>query len=165
MKNAVLALLDELIIPYEYLEHPPAMTMEDLADMDEKTDAVYMKNLFLRNGSGKQHYLVVVCGDKRVDLKALAGEIGSSRLSFASDERLLKHLGLKPGQVGPFGLMNDKEKAVMTILDKDMVGCLRISFHPNDNAATVIISYDDLQKYLNHVGAAVRTVSIPEGAL
>ena len=165
MKNEVLALLDELKIPYEYLEHAPAMTMADLADMDEKTDAVYMKNLFLRNGSGKQHYLVVVVGDKRVDLKALAGLIGSSRLSFASDERLMKYLKLKPGHVGPFGLINDTQKAVMTILDQDMIGEHRISFHPNDNSATVIISYDDLQKYLNHIGAAAQTARIPEGEL
>ena len=165
MKNAVLALLKSLNIPYEYLQHPPAMTMADLKDMDEKTGAVYMKNLFLRNGSGKQHYLVVVCGDKRVDLKALVGEIGSSRLSFASDERLMKHLKLLPGSVGPFGLMNDTEKAVMTVLDRDMVGNPRISFHPNDNTATVILSYEDLQKYLKHIGAKVQTVHIPEGEI
>lgn len=163
MKNAVLALLDRLDIPYEYLQHPPAMTMADLKDMDEKTGAVYMKNLFLRNGSGKQHYLVVVCGDKRVDLKALAGEIGSSRLSFASDERLMQHLKLTQGNAGPFGLMNDTEKAVITVLDRDMAGKPRISFHPNDNTATVIISYDNLQKYLKHIGASVQTARIPEG--
>ncbi len=162
MKNAVLMLLESLNIPYEYLQHPPAMTMADLKDMDEKTGAVYMKNLFLRNGSGKQHYLAVICGDKRVDLKALAGEIGSSRLSFASDERLMKHLKLLPGSVGPFGLMNDTEKAVMTVLDRDMVDKPRISFHPNDNTATVILSYESLQKYLKHIGAKVQTVHIPE---
>jgi Ala-tRNA(Pro) deacylase len=163
MKQAVLNLLDTLNIEYEYLSHAPAKTMADLNDMDEKTGAVYMKNLFLRNGTGKKHYLVVVCGDKRVDLKALAGVIGSSRLSFASDERLMKHLGLKPGHVGPFGLMNDQNKAVITILDEEMVDKPRISFHPNNNAATVILSYADLQKYLNHIGAQTMTAHIPEG--
>jgi Ala-tRNA(Pro) deacylase len=165
MKKAVLTLLDSLGIPYEYLEHPPAKTMADLNDMDERTGAVYMKNLFLRNGTGNRHYLVVVCGDKRVDLKALAGVIGSSRLSFASDERLMKYLGLMPGHVGPFGLMHDAEKAVTTVLDKDMSGKPRISFHPNDNAATVIISYEDLLKYLNHIGAAYQMAEVPQGEI
>jgi len=155
MKRKVLELLEELKVEYEYLEHEPATTMQDLEDIDKKTGAVYLKNLFLRNANGKTHYLVVVCGDKRVDLKKLAGEIGSSRLSFGSDERLLKHLKLMKGSVGPFGLLNDENKIVITVLDKEIIGKPRISFHPNDNAATVIISYSSLKKYLDHIKAKV----------
>lgn len=153
MRQSVMGLLDKLNIAYELLTHEAAHTMADLADFDAKTDAVYMKNLFLRNANGKQHYLVVVKGDKRVDLKKLAITIGATRLSFASDDRLKKYLNLNSGQVGPFGLMYDKEKKVTTVLDKDITALSRISFHPNDNTATVIIAYQGLQTYLKHVGA------------
>jgi len=162
MQQKILTLLDDLNVDYEYLTHAAAHTMADLADFDAQTNAVYMKNLFLRNANGKKHYLVVVKGDKRVDLKKLAKAIGATRLSFASDERLKKHLNLTQGHVGPFGLVYDTDNNVTTVLDKDIIGLPRISFHPNDNTATVIVSYDGLQRFLKHMGANVVTANIEE---
>lgn len=155
MKKEVLDLLAKLKIDYEYLDHAPAETMEDLKHIEKMIGGNYCKNLFLRNANGKVHYLVVVSGDKRVDLKSLAKEIGSSRLSFGSEERLYKNLKLKKGQVGPFGLMNDKESKVICVLDKDLIDEEKLSFHPNDNAATVVISYESLKRYLDYIEAKI----------
>jgi len=134
--------------------------MADLSDFDDQTNAVYCKNLFLRNANGKIHYLTVVAGDKAVNLKLLAPQIPSTRMSFASQVRLQKHLKLSSGHVGPFGLMNDTSGNVICVLDKDIVDKNRLSFHPNNNSATVIISYKDLKKYLEHLKTTVVYVNI-----
>jgi Ala-tRNA(Pro) deacylase len=155
MKNVVLAFLDDLQIDYDFYQHKAAYTMQDIKDFDQNRDAVYCKNLFLRNANGKQHYLAVVIGDKRVDLKTLSSDIKSSRLGFASEKRLMDHLKLKKGHVGPFGLLNDKNHHVICVLDQDMVGQKRLSFHPNDNTATVVMTYDDFKKCLDTLGVKV----------
>src|SRR5919198_551216 len=73
---------------------------------------------------------------KRVDLRALADQIGDGKLSFASPERLMTHLGLTPGSVSPFGLINDRAHAVRVVLDRDLKQASRLSVHPNINTAT-----------------------------
>lgn len=144
----VYKLLEELKISYKKYEHAPAYTMEDIEELDISIGGEYCKNLFLRNSKGNQHYLVVVNGSKNVDLKKLASEIPSTRLSFASDERLYRYLKLKPGSVSPFGLINDIDKHVEVVIDKDLVGSNLLCFHPNINTATVVISYEDFNKFL-----------------
>lgn len=84
-----------------------------------------------------------------VDLKNLSDQIGSTNLSFASEERLYKYLKLTPGSVGFFGLINDTEKHVEVLLDKALTASNIISFHPNVNTATISISYSDFEKFLN----------------
>ncbi|WP_105619702.1 prolyl-tRNA synthetase associated domain-containing protein [Vallitalea okinawensis] len=151
-EKQVYALLDKLDIAYELFEHEPAHNMEEIDDVQKKIGGVYCKNLFLRNSKGDQHYLTLVEGSKRVDLRRLARIIESTRLSFASPERLMKYLGLVPGEVGPFGLINDSQKVVKLIIDQSIVDAERISFHPNNNAKTVVISYKNLLKFINWVG-------------
>ena len=100
-------------------------------------DATHCKNLFLRNQKGSRHYLVVLTASKRADLRAVADQIGDGKLSFASPERLMTHLGLTPGSVSPFGLINDREHAVRVVLDRDFQTAARLAFHPNINTRDV----------------------------
>ena len=94
-------------------------TVDEAAEHWAGIDATHCKNLFLRNQKGNRHYLVVLTASKKADLRAVADQIGDGKLSFASPERLMTHLGLTPGSVSPFGLINDREHAVRVVLDRD----------------------------------------------
>src|SRR5262245_37922709 len=107
-EGPVVARLAELGIPYERFEHPPVATVEAAASHWVTIDATHCKNLFLRNQKGSRHYLVILGHSKRADLRAVADQIGDGKLSFASPERLMTHLGLTPGSVSPFGLIHDR---------------------------------------------------------
>jgi Ala-tRNA(Pro) deacylase len=122
-------------------------------------EAMHCKNLFLRNQKGDRHYLVVVPHSKSVDLRQVAEEIGDGKLSFGSPERLMKHLGLMPGSVSPFGLLNDPARHVRVFLDRALERADRVSFHPNDNTATLVLSGKDFERFLGHVGHAVHWIA------
>ena len=144
--------LDSLGISYESYEHPPIATAEAGVTYWAGIDAAHCKNLFLRNQRGDRHYLVIVDFRKRVDLRALAGEIGDGKLSFASPERMLKYLGVSPGSVSPFGLIADHERHVRVFIDRDLRDAARISFHPNINTATFVVLYPDFERFLVALG-------------
>lgn len=110
------------------------------------------KNLFLRDGSGKRHFLLVAPEHKAVDLKSVREQIGSSRLSFGSAERLERCLGLTQGSVSPFGILNDKECRVELVFDKDLIGKEKVGFHPNINTATLWLKFEDLLKVIEKNG-------------
>lgn len=152
IKEKVCGILDAAGISYERVDHPAAYTMEDLEQMDLPHKDAIAKNLFLRDSSGKHHFLVVVDGHRQVDLKALKVLIGSSRLSFASDERLEKYLGLTPGSVTALGILNDKEGAVKVIFDEALKQKDIIGVHPNINTAMLYLKLDDLVRFLTDHG-------------
>ena len=110
--------------------------------------ATPVKNLFLRNKKGNREYLVILGVDKRADLRQLVKIIGDDRFSFGSAERLMQTLGVTPGSVSPFGLLHDGSRQVLVIIDKDLRGAERLIFHPNDNTASVTISFADLERFL-----------------
>jgi Ala-tRNA(Pro) deacylase len=123
-------------------------------------DAAHCKNLFLRNKKGTIHYLVILEHLKEVDLKRLVGRLGDDRLSFASPERLMTHLGLSPGSVSPFGLINDGTHQVRVVIDADLRTADRIAFHPNVNTATIVLAWTDFQRFLARCGNPVRFVAL-----
>jgi len=145
---AVYAALDALGIPYGRHEHPAVFTVEQALVHWAGIDATHCKNLFLRNKKGNQHYLVVARHDTPIDLAALASCLGEGRLSFASAERLQSHLGLSPGSVSPFGLINDRSAAVRVLLDNALRSAARVGFHPNVNTATIVLSFVDFERFL-----------------
>lgn len=145
-------LLDSLGIKYVRYEHKPVYTVEEADNLDIDIPGQHCKNLFLRNKKGNIHYLVLADSKKYIDLKALSKEIGSSGLSFASEERLKKYLGLKTGAVSPFGLINDVEKQVIVLIDKGLTDKDLVNFHPNVNTATIGLSYKDLEKFIKWHG-------------
>ena len=156
----VLGVLDGLGIRYERVDHPPVFTVEEAVPYWRGIDATHCKNLFLRNKKGNRHYLVVVAHDKAVDLRRLAGQVGDDRLSFASPERLAAHLGLTPGAVSPFGLINDTAHAVQVVVDSEVRAARRVAFHPNANTSTLALSEADFERFLVFTGHALRTVRL-----
>ena len=97
---------------------------------------------------------------KRADLRGVADQIGDGKLSFASPERLLTHLGVTPGSVSPFGLINDASREVRVFLDADLKAAERISFHPNINTVTVVLAFTDFERFLAARGNPVRYVTM-----
>jgi Ala-tRNA(Pro) deacylase len=152
--------LCELGIHFERFEHPPVPTVEAAEQYWAGIDATHCKNLFLRNQKGNRHYLVVLVHSKKADLRAVADQIGDGKLSFASPERLMTHLGLTPGSVSPFGLINDRDHAVRVVLDRDLKSAERLGFHPNINTRTLVVSGADFQKFLAACGNTVRFVTV-----
>jgi len=157
---AVTVRLGELGIRYERHEHPAVPTVEAAEEHWAGIDATHCKNLFLRNQKGTRHYLVVLMHNKRGDLRAIADQIGDGKLSFGSPERLMKYLGVTPGSVSPFGLINDAEHQVRVYLDRDLKSATRISFHPNINTATWVIAYRDFERFLASTEHAARYVNV-----
>ena len=111
-REKVFARLEELGIPCEVTEHPAVFTIDEMDSLGITAKGEVCKNLFLRDAKGKRHFLVVVPGETRADLRALAEQLESSKLSFASAERLEKYLGLRQGEVTPLGVLNDADAAV-----------------------------------------------------
>jgi Ala-tRNA(Pro) deacylase len=158
---AVYAALDALGIGYERHEHPAVFTAEDASRFWDPIPGVQCKNLFLRNKKGDRHYLVVVEISKRVDLKDLVKIVADDRLSFGSAERLMDRLGLTPGSVSPFGLINDADGSVRVLIDQDLKGKARLIFHPNINTASVVVSWNDLERFLATRRNRVSVISLP----
>lgn len=160
-KKKIYELLDSLGISYQVIEHPAAYTIEDLYSLEEFRDNPWVaKNLFLRDEKGRRHFLVLLDKDKKADLKGLRALLQTSNLSFASEERLMKYLHLTKGSVTPLGIMNDEKKAVEIVIDKDLVGRDKIGVHPNDNTATVILSYVDLHKVIQTHGNVIHIIQL-----
>jgi Ala-tRNA(Pro) deacylase len=139
--------LDELGIAHETTAHDPVFTVEEAKAVRGELTGGHTKNLFLRNKKGAM-WLVVSQEDRLIDLKALARHLGAGRFSFSSADRLMRHLGVIPGAVTPFAVINDKQGVVRVVVDLSILAFERVNFHPLDNAMTTAISGDDLVKFL-----------------
>ena len=145
-------LLDELHIAYEYIEHPPAPTIEIAKQYWAGHDAQHCKNLFFRNHKGNRHYLVILNCDRDMAIHDIEKQLHQGKLSFASEARMDKYLGVKPGSVTPFGLINDTEHHVTVFLDQTLQQAEKLSFHPCINTASLIIKREELIKFLEYCG-------------
>lgn len=159
-KNSIYALLNNKHIHFTYTEHRPVYYMEELDALAIPASAVICKNLFLRNSSGKQHFLLTVPATTPVDLKQLAAKLTSSRLSFASAERLGKYIELQSGLVSPFGLLNDTSKSVIFVSSKNLSPSAIIGIHPNDNTATIWLTFGDLLALLSELKVEVKLIEM-----
>ena len=160
----VLDFLEGHDISYEIYRHPPLPTIEIALEYWKSIDSTHCKNLFFRNHKGNRHYLVSFECHKNLDIHSLEHQLHQGKLSFASPERMWRCLGLKPGSVSPFGLIHDmnlEEKAdvnpkelyenghrVKFYLDKDLQQAERVSFHPCDNTASVVVRREDFLRFL-----------------
>jgi len=154
-EKKVYEVLANLGIFYVKHEHPPVFTVEEAKKHWENISGTHCKNLFLRNKKGNRHYLVILESSKKADLKQLSNQLGEDRLSFASEERLMRYLGLETGSVSPLGLLNDSRKEVRVILDQDLKEADRVNFHPNINTATVGIDFRDFERFLTWRGNSI----------
>lgn len=145
-------LFEKLSVNFEYHEHPPLATIEDAIVHWKDYNAGRCKNIFFRNHKGDRHYLVILEHLQQLNIHDLERRLRQGKLSFASDQRLKKYLGLEPGSVSPFGLINDNEKHVHLFIDEKLKQSDRLAFHPNVNTATIIVSKSDFLRFLSHSG-------------
>ena len=152
--------LNQLNIKFEYYEHPSIPTIE-LAKIHKKDiDATHCKNVFLRNHKGKKHYFVVLEQSKNVNIRQLELMLKQGKLSFASDKRLIKYLNTKQGAVSPLGLIFDEDNNTTLFIDKELEGEEKLSFHPNVDNASIVISYADLIKYIDDKGISYELLDL-----
>ena len=148
-------------IEFERHDHPPVYTVADVERLVPPLPAVKTKNLFLRDKKGRRHFLVAVPAEKRVDIKALGAEIGSSRLSFGSPDRLKTYLGVEPGSVTVLATINDPRGAVELYFDRVLWEKDLFQFHPLVNTSTLLISRKNLRRFFELTGHEVRLVDVP----
>jgi Ala-tRNA(Pro) deacylase len=145
-------LFERLAIQFEYHEHPPLATIEDAKIHWKEYNSGRCKNIFFRNHKGDRHYLVILEHLRQLNIRDLEQRLRQGKLTFASDERLKKFLGIEPGSVSPFGLINDSENHVHLFIDEKLNEYDRLAFHPNVNTATLVISKSDFLKFLEYTG-------------
>ena len=145
-------ILKELDIPYDYYEHPAVSTISEARKYWKDIESAHCKNLFFRNHKGDRHYLVIIEHSKELSIRDLELRLKQGKLSFASDQRLKTYLGLTPGSVSPFGLINDKANHVHLFVDEKLNHAKKISFHPCLNNASLVIQYKDFRKFLEWTG-------------
>jgi len=152
IREQVLEVLEKLDIGYQLYEHPPLPTIDIASQYWKDIPSRHCKNLFFRNHKGNRHYLVILDASRALDIHDLEKRLRQGKISFASDQRLAKHLGLKPGSVSPFGLINDLSKHVYVFLDETLKESDNISFHPNENTSTLVIKFKDFERFLEWTG-------------
>lgn len=155
----LLALFDALGIVATTTGHAAVFTVEQGEAAWNGISGVHCKNLFLKDAKGRL-WLVLAPHDRMIDLKKLPERIGSARLSFGSAPLLREVLGVEPGSVTPFALINDREKRVTVVLDSWLMAQPLVNFHPLTNTATTTLSSDDLRRFIRHCGHACMNVSL-----
>jgi Ala-tRNA(Pro) deacylase len=155
-------LFEKLNIQFEYHEHPPLATIEDTKTHWKNYNSGRCKNIFFRNHKGDRHYLVILEHLRQLNIKDLEKRLKQGKLSFASDFRLKKYLGIEPGSVSPFGLINDSEKHVHLFIDEKLKEYDRLTFHPNINTASLVLSKSDFLKFLKYTGNTFEFIRLYE---
>jgi Ala-tRNA(Pro) deacylase len=155
------AFLDRLGIETKTVRHPAVFTVEEARSVRGVLPGGHCKSLFLKDKKDRL-WLAVVEEDRRVDLKRLAEAIGAARLSFGSEMLLSEILGVTPGSVTPFALINDAERRVTVVLDAAMLKLSPLHYHPLDNRATTAIAPQDLIAFIRASGHEPVIAEIPE---
>lgn len=157
------ALFDQLGIEHSTVEHPPFFTVEEGRPWHDSIPGLHCKNLFIKDRKGGI-WLVVMPAEKRADLGRLEKAVGAPRFSFARPELLQEVLGLTPGSVTPFGLINDRQRRVTVILDEEMLDNEWMNVHPLHNAASTTIRSADLLRFVRALGYEPIVVRLPGAA-
>ncbi len=151
------AFLDGIGVRYRTYEHPAVFRVDEGHEIKAAMPGGHTKNLFLKDKKG-QLWLISARQDTVIDLKRLPRVIGSDRLSFGNEALLLETLGVTPGSVTAFGLINDRDRRVRFVLDKALADCHIVNFHPLTNTATTAISREDFLAFLEAVGVEPQVV-------
>ncbi|MBZ2151253.1 prolyl-tRNA synthetase associated domain-containing protein [Streptococcus cristatus] len=144
--------LQELGIPFDVVEHPPAFTTEQADSYIEGIEGVRTKSMFLTNKKKTQYYLLIMDDKKSLDMDLFKDLVSANRIRMASADSLFEKMQLPPGTVSPFGLLNNEEKDIQVYFDKDIVSEDIMTFHPNTNEKTIFVATQDLFKFLTHLG-------------
>lgn len=161
----LLARLRDLGLETQTRDHRAVFTVAESADVKASIPGGHSKNLFLKDKKGRV-FLVTAEGDAAIDLKAISDKIGASgRVSFGKPELLMELLGLTPGSVTPFGIVNDSEGRVTVVLDAPMMKHEILNFHPLENTATTSIRREDLVRFLEACGHPPLIVTVSDGKI
>jgi len=149
-RELVIKTLNEMNIDFNEVKHKAVWTTEEADEVINDKTGVPSKTLFLAGKKDKRFYLVIMDDSKRLDLKKL-GEVLNDRLHFGSKKQLLDKLGLVPGMVSLFGLLNNYDHDVEIFIDSELLNEEIITFHPNDNTSTLFISMSDMFKFIENI--------------
>ena len=152
--------LDLNEVSYKRYDHKAVFTVEESKIYSPNMNGASTKNLFLRDKNGSRHFLITLPEDKKIDLKILSNKLKSSRLSFASPERLKKYLSIEPGSVSLLALANDEDKNVEAYIDKVIWREKSILCHPLVNTSTLQIPIDDMEKFLIKTGHGLNLIDL-----
>ena len=162
-RQDLFALLDRLRVEHSTLEHPPVFRVEEGQAIKAALPGGHTKNLFLKDAKG-QLWLISALGDSRIDLKVLHNVIGAGRLSFGSAELMQATLGVTPGSVTVFALINDADHRVRLVLDRALFEHALVNFHPLSNDATTALTPAGLMRFLSALGVAPMVVDFSGAA-
>lgn len=149
-KELVIKTLNEMNIDYKEVKHKAVWTTEEADEVIKDMEGVPSKTLFLAGKKDRHFYLVIMDDSKRLDLKKLGLSL-NDRLHFCNENQLMNKLGLVPGMVSLFGLLNNTQHDIEIYIDKELLKENIITFHPNDNTSTLFISIDDMFNFLNNL--------------
>lgn len=161
VEKPVYEILKELGIPYMRVEHEATATCEEADQMMGKLTGTPSKSLFLTNKKKTAFWLVLMNGNKPLNIKEFSPLIGEKHVSFASEEKMAEKLNLTPGMVSVFGLINNKEHDVNVVVDTELRERKNITFHPNINTATIEIPTDDMYRFIEHMGNPMVEIALP----
>ncbi len=156
-EEEIFVFLDKHSIKYDRFDHEPVFSVEE-ADKLPPMPGVPTKNLFLRDKSGKRHFLFTAHHHTSINLKELAQKIDCTKLSFGSPERLWEHFKVKPGSVTLLALMHDLDHKVEVFLDKEVFEGEAIQCHPLRNDCTFVLSRESIRKFLEITGHKIRVL-------
>lgn len=143
--------LKSLDIPFEIVEHPPALTTEEADNYIEGIPGVRTKTMFLTNRKKTEFYLLIMDDQKELDMKAFKETIQANKVRMASSDSLMEKMSLPPGVVSPFGLLFNQDHDIQVYFDQEIVDQDRMSFHPNTNEKTIFLATQDLFKFLKAI--------------
>ena len=156
----LIALLDELGIANATVAHPPLRTVEDSRRLRGNLAGGHVKNLFLKDKKGG-YWLLAALENTTVDLRTVAALLGAPRFSFAKAEELAQILGIIPGAVSPFAVVNDAAGRVRVVIDRSVLDLPLVNFHPLCNDRTTTIASTDLLKFLEAVAHPPQLIHLP----
>lgn len=152
--------LNSIGIEFKIVEHEPAYTTEEADKYIEGHDGVRTKTMFICNKKKTNYYMIIMDDSKRLDMNKFKEIVSEKQMKMASEESLKEKLGIKPGMVSPFGLLNNDEKDVKIYMDKEIITEEIMTFHPNDNTKTLFITTKDLFKYFENIGYEINIIEL-----
>ena len=152
--------LNALGIQFKIVEHEPAYTTEEADKYIEGHEGVRTKTMFICNKKKINYYMIIMDDSKRLDMNKFKEIVSEKQMKMASEEALKEKLGIEPGMVSPFGLLNNDEKDVKICMDKEIITEEIMTFHPNDNTKTLFITTKDLFKYLENIGYELNIIKL-----
>ena len=152
--------LNTLGIQFKIVEHKPAYTTEEADKYIEGYDGVRTKTMFICNKKKTNYYMIIMDDSKRLDMNKFKEIVSEKQMKMALEEALKEKLGIEPGMVSPFGLLNNDEKDVKICMDKEIITEEIMTFHPNDNTKTLFITTKDLFKYLENIGYELNIIEL-----